>query len=407
MNNTAISNLFKKTRDRSDDLIKNLSAEDMNLQSMEDASPIKWNLAHTTWFFEKFVLSKINPNYEFFNETYNYLFNSYYVKAGPRYARSLRNIISRPGIEEVLEYRKSIDLRIVDLCQSSNSQLDMIEVGCHHEMQHQELMLMDLQHGLSFNPLEPKYDSTIKEIKNEKIRQEWIGHEKDIKSVGTNEESFSFDCERPQHEVLILPFEISNKLVTNGEWIEFIENDGYAKSEYWLSDGFLICEKENWQSPLYWKKEENKWYQFTLNGNKEINTDAPVSNISYYEADAFARWSNKRIPTEFEWEVASNNNIHGNFLEDKIYQPYSKKNGADLNQNWGHVWEWTSSNFAPYPGFKCHNEDISEYNGKFMINQMVLKGGSCFTPKDQMRKSYRNFFYPHQRWQMSGLRLAK
>ena len=407
MNNTAISNLFKKTRDRSDDLIKSLSAEDMNLQSMEDASPIKWNLAHTTWFFEKFVLSKINPNYEFFNETYNYLFNSYYVKAGPRYARSLRNIISRPGIEEVLEYRKSIDLRIVDLCQSSNSQLDMIEVGCHHEMQHQELMLMDLQHGLSFNPLEPKYDSTIKEIKNEKIRQEWIGHEKDIKSVGTNEESFSFDCERPQHEVLILPFEISNKLVTNGEWIEFIENDGYAKSEYWLSDGFLICEKENWQSPLYWKKEENKWYQFTLNGNKEINTDAPVSNISYYEADAFARWSNKRIPTEFEWEVASNNNIHGNFLEDKVYQPYSKKNGSDLNQNWGHVWEWTSSNFAPYPGFKYHNEDISEYNGKFMINQMVLKGGSCFTPKDQMRKSYRNFFYPHQRWQMSGLRLAK
>jgi len=407
MNNIEISNLFKKTRDRTYNLIKNLSSEDMNLQSMNDTSPVKWNLAHTTWFFEKFVLSKINPNYKFYNNKYNYLFNSYYVKAGPRYTRSLRNIISRPGIEEIINYRKSIDQRIIDLCQASNSRLDMIEVGCHHEMQHQELMLMDLQHSFSFNPLEPKYDSSFKEIKNERIKQEWIIHERAIKSVGTNEEKFSFDCERPEHEILILPFEISNKLVTNGEWIDFINNDGYNKSEYWLSDGFSTCQQENWQSPLYWKKENNRWFHFTLNGNKEIDYDAPVSNISYFEADAYARWSNKRLPTEFEWEVASNNYIHGNFLEDKIYQPYSKKNGADLNQIWGHVWEWTSSNFSPYPGFKYHNDDISEYNGKFMVNQMVLKGGSCLTPKEQMRKSYRNFFYPNQRWQMSGLRLAK
>ena len=407
MNNNDIQNLFEKTRNQSIKIVENLSPEDMNIQSMEDASPIKWHLAHTTWFFEKFVLSKIKSNYKYFNEDYNYLFNSYYVKAGPRYTRSLRNIISRPGIKEVLEYRQTINHRITELCQSSNSNLHMIEVGCHHEMQHQELMLTDLQHGLSFNPTGPKYDPTKKDIASENIKQKWVGFEKAIKSVGTDDENFSFDCERPKHEVLILPFEISNKLVTNGEWIEFIDNDGYNKSEYWLSDGFSKCQQENWQSPLYWKKKEGKWFHFTLNGNKEINLNAPVSNISYFEADAFARWNNKRLPTEFEWEVASNDNIQGNFLENKIYQPYAKKNGADLNQHWGHVWEWTSSNFSPYPGFKYHNDDISEYNGKFMVNQMVLKGGSCLTPKDQMRKSYRNFFYPHQRWQMSGLRLAK
>ena len=407
MNLNTKKELFTKTRNRSLEIIKNLSPEDMNIQSMEDASPIKWHLAHTTWFFEHFVVSKYKKNFKPFNDKYNYLFNSYYVQSGPRYKRSNRSLITKPEIKEVLEFRKKVDYEINELIFESNSVSEIVELGCHHEMQHQELMLTDLLHGLSFNPLLPKYNQKYYKGENVIIDQKWIEFETGIRNVGANGSGFSFDCEKPQHETLVHPFKLSNKLVTNGEWIEFINDKGYSKAPLWLMDGFTICQNENWIAPLYWWKDNNEWYQYTLNGPIKIDLNAPVCHISFYEADAFARWKNKRLPTEFEWEVSCTKNILGNFLEKKKFVPESVISKDNISQMWGDVWEWTSSSFLPYPGFKTTKGSLGEYNGKFMSNQIVLKGGSCVTPADQVRKSYRNFFYPHQRWQMSGLRLAE
>ena len=401
------TNLFNKTRQRSIKIIENLSPEDMNIQSMEDASPIKWHLAHTTWFFEHFVVSKFKKNFKPFNEKYNYLFNSYYVQSGPRYKRSQRSLISKPEINEVLEFRKKVDNEVNELISTSNSIAEIIELGCHHEMQHQELMLTDLLHGLSFNPLLPVYNPKKFVVDNVNKEQKWIEFEGGIQKVGANGNGFSFDCEKPRHETLVHPFKISNKLVTNGEWIEFIDDNGYSKAPMWLMDGFTICQNEKWIAPLYWWKEGKEWFQYTLNGPTKVDTNAPVCHISFYEADAFARWKNKRLPTEFEWEVASSKNILGNFLEKEKFVPESINCKENISQMWGDVWEWTSSSFLPYPGFKTTEGSLGEYNGKFMSNQIVLKGGSCVTPEAQIRNSYRNFFYPHQRWQMSGLRLAE
>ena len=401
------TDLFNKTRQRSLKIIENLSPEDMNIQSMEDASPIKWHLAHTTWFFEHFVVSKFKKNFKPFNEKYNFLFNSYYVQSGPRYKRSQRSLITKPEINEVLEFRKKVDNEVNELISTSNSVAEIIELGCHHEMQHQELMLTDLLHGLSFNPLLPAYNQKNIKVNNVNKEQKWIEFEGGIQKVGADENVFSFDCEKPRHETLVHPFKISNKLVTNGEWIEFIDDDGYSKAPMWLMDGFTICQNEKWIAPLYWWKEDKEWFQYTLNGPTKVDINAPVCHISFYEADAFARWKNKRLPTEFEWEVSSSNNILGNFLEKEKFVPESINSKENISQMWGDVWEWTSSSFLPYPGFKTVEGSLGEYNGKFMSNQIVLKGGSCVTPEDQVRNSYRNFFYPHQRWQMSGLRLAE
>ena len=401
------TDLFNKTRQRSLKIIENLSPEDMNIQSMEDASPIKWHLAHTTWFFEHFVVSKFKKNFKPFNEKYNFLFNSYYVQSGPRYKRSQRSLITKPEINEVLEFRKKVDNEVNELISTSNSVAEIIELGCHHEMQHQELMLTDLLHGLSFNPLLPVYNQKNTNVNNVNKEQKWIEFEGGIQKVGADENVFSFDCEKPRHETLVHPFKISNKLVTNGEWIEFIDDDGYSKAPMWLMDGFTICQNEKWIAPLYWWKEDKEWFQYTLNGPTKVDINAPVCHISFYEADAFARWKNKRLPTEFEWEVSSSNNILGNFLEKEKFVPESINSKENISQMWGDVWEWTSSSFLPYPGFKTVEGSLGEYNGKFMSNQIVLKGGSCVTPEDQVRNSYRNFFYPHQRWQMSGLRLAE
>jgi len=405
MQKNKIFSLFEKTRLRSLKISENLSNEDMCLQSMEDASPIKWHLAHTSWFFEEFVIKKVKSDFKSPDPRFNYLFNSYYVQAGPRYQRSQRGLISKPDVKEVLTYRKMIDEMVIDLMEKQNAPFEMIELGCHHEMQHQELMLTDLLHALSFNPLRPKYIEN-KKNKNDQVDTRWVDFEGGVKNVGHDGQSFSYDCEQPQHQTMIHPFKISSQLVTNGEWKEFIEANGYQDPTLWLMDGFAQCEKGNWQAPLYWWKEDNEWYQYTLQGVQLVDDHAPVHHISFYEADAFARWRGKRLPTEFEWETASDDVKDGNFLESENYLPQSQKSEQPMNQCWGHVWEWTASSFSPYPGFKTEPGAVGEYNGKFMINQMVLKGGSCLTPQDQIRKTYRNFFYPHQRWQMSGLRLA-
>mgnify|MGYP001286719596 CR=1 FL=1 len=407
MNLNKKTGLFNETRQRSIKIIENLSPEDMNIQSMEDASPLKWHLAHTTWFFEHFVVSNFKKNFKPFNEKYNYLFNSYYVQSGPRYKRSQRSLISKPNIDEVLEFRKKVDIEINDLINSNNSVAKIVELGCHHEMQHQELMLTDLLHGLSFNPLLPVYNKQSLETENTIKEQKWVDFEGGIKKIGALEKKFSFDCEKPRHDTLIHPFRLSNKLVTNGEWIEFINDNGYSKAPLWMIDGFTICQNEKWIAPLYWWNENEEWFHYTLNGPKKIDLNAPVNHISFYEADAYARWKSKRLPTEFEWEISSSSNISGNFLEKEKFVPESVNTNENISQMWGDVWEWTSSSFLPYPGFKIKEGPLGEYNGKFMSNQIVLKGGSCFTPENQIRKSYRNFFYPHQRWQMSGLRLAE
>ncbi|RZO90093.1 MAG: ergothioneine biosynthesis protein EgtB [alpha proteobacterium HIMB114] len=405
MENNEIKNLFKRTRQKSLNLVKNLKPEDTCIQSMEDASPLKWHLAHTSWFFEEFVIKKVKSDFKSPDPRFNYLFNSYYVQAGPRFTRSQRGLISKPDLNDVLKYRKLVDEILVELIEDQNTPLEIVELGCHHEMQHQELMLTDILHAFSFNPLRPKYIN--KKIPfNEKINHYWYDCEGGIHHVGNQGHEFCYDCEQPRHEVLVHPFKISNQLITNGEWKEFIDSNGYENPNFWLMDGFAVCEKEQWKAPLYWWKDANEWYQFTLCGIQKVDDLAPVHHISFYEADAFARWKGRRLPTEFEWETLSNEFKEENFLDDENYLPYSKNNDQNLKQIWGHVWEWTSSSFSPYPGFSTKNGALGEYNGKFMINQMVLKGGSCFSPKKQIRRTYRNFFYPHQRWQMAGLRLA-
>jgi|TARA_A200000113_G_scaffold168997_1_gene153903 ergothioneine biosynthesis protein EgtB len=405
MDNKVIKKLFEDTRQRSLELIKNLRPEDTCIQSMEDASPIKWHLAHTSWFFEEFVIKKVKSNFKSPDPRFSYLFNSYYVQAGPRFTRSQRGLISKPDLTEVLNYRKLVNEILIELIEDQNTPLDIIELGCHHEMQHQELMLTDLLHAFSFNPLRPKYIEK-QMTANEKINETWHDYIGGMKKVGNQGHTFCYDCEQPEHQVWIQPFQISNQLVTNGDWIEFINAGGYQNPNLWLMDGFAECEKQKWNAPLYWWKEDKTWYHYSLHGVKQVEELAPVHHISFYEADAYAKWKGKRLPTEFEWEVVSNEIQSENFLEHQNYLPFSKDNQKNMNQMWGHVWEWTASSFSPYPGFKTEPGAVGEYNGKFMINQMVLKGGSCLTPQDQIRKTYRNFFYPHQRWQMSGLRLA-
>ena len=400
-----INELFGDTRKKSLNLVEGLNSEDLSIQSMEDASPLKWHLAHTSWFFQEFIISKTKKVNLEINQKFNKLFNSYYIQAGSILKRISRSLMSRPSVKEILDYRKQTDEIINDLIFNGEAPLDLVELGCHHEMQHQELMLTDICHAFSFNPLCPVYNKKKITINNKETKQNWIEFEGGLFDIGSNNKSFSFDCENPIHKVFINPFKLASRLITCREWISFIEDKGYVNELYWLSDGFDKAKKENWQAPEYWFKENNSWMHFTLNGVQKVDLNAPVHNISYYEADAFARWSGKRLPTEFEWEIAAKHSINGNFLETEKLQPCSDNN-ENLSQMWGDAWEWTSSNFSPYPGFKKKKGALGEYNGKFMVNQFVLKGGSCLTPEKQIRKTYRNFFYPHQRWQMSSLRLA-
>ena len=402
--------LFERTRARTDALVSPLNPEDMMLQSMEDASPAKWHLAHTTWFFEEFILKPRLPDYVSPDDRFAFLFNSYYVQAGPRHARDRRGMISRPDGIAVLDYRRHVEESLVDLLAMNRADSDdisgLVELGCHHEMQHQELLVTDLLHGFSFNPLLPVYKDPVPLPVVSEIPLTFTRHDGGVVEIGHSGQGFAFDCEGPRHKTYVAPFEIADRAVTNRDWIAFMEDGGYEDIRHWLMDGHKVAEGQGWQHPLYWWQQDDEWWTYTLRGPQPVALDAPVVHVSYYEADAFARWAGARLPTEAEHELAFRDKpVAGNLMGDAgdtgALRPLPGK-GV-----WGDVWEWTASDFSPYPGFRSPDGALGEYNGKFMVNQRVLRGGSCATPREQMRPTYRTFFYPHQRWQMLGLRLAR
>ena len=391
-----VPTLFDRTRARTTQLVSPLLPEDMMLQSMEDASPAKWHLAHTTWFFEEFILKPFLPDYMSPDDRFAFLFNSYYVTAGPRHARDRRGLVSRPDNADVRAYREHVDEAMAQLIALERDNtpeiLDLIELGCHHEMQHQELLVTDLLHGLSFNPLLPVYRDPEPMPVTAEVPLTWLSHDGGVIEIGHDGNGFAYDCEGPRHKVYVYPFAIADRAVTNRDWIAFMDADGYSDARHWLMEGFAVATKEGWSHPLYWWQQDDEWWTFTLRGPQPVALDAPVVHVSYYEADAFARWAGARLPTEAEHERAfSRHPIRGNFLDDGALRPMP---GTGV---WGDVWEWTASPFTPYPGFKAPEGTLGEYNGKFMVNQMVLRGGSCATAQEQMRASYRTFFYPHQR----------
>ena len=407
---------FTAVRQVSQDLVRDLSDEDMVVQSMTDASPAKWHLAHTTWFFETFVLAPSMAGYALFDARYPYLFNSYYEAAGPRHPRPRRGMLTRPSVADVMAYRAYVDAAMTQLLAdrpevAEGPLADLIELGLHHEQQHQELLLTDLLHAFSENPLGPAYRAARPEpAPTATADVGWSQFEGGLKSIGDAGGGFAFDNERPRHDVLVQPFRIADRSVTNGEWIAFIEAGGYRQPEFWLSDGWATVLAEGWMAPLYWQQVDDGWQSMSLHGVRPVALDAPVCHVSYYEADAFARWAGKRLPTEAEWEVAAAGHAPtGNTLSSGALRPLPCVGNADNGpqQMFGDVWEWTASPYTAYPGFRPAAGAVGEYNGKFMCNQMVLRGGSCVTPDGHVRATYRNFFYPFQRWQFSGLRLAE
>ena len=405
---------FKVIRSFSLEICKPLVTEDYVIQSMPDVSPTKWHLSHTSWFFETFVLKEALKNYKSLHPQYAYLFNSYYIQAGERFERPKRGLLSRPSVKEVYHFREYIDENMIGFLENSSDETfkkfaPVIEIGLHHEQQHQELMLTDIKHVFSINPLYPVYNDT-EDKKGENLSAiKWIPFEEGVYAIGYDGKGFSYDNESPRHKEYIEPFSLASRLITNGEYIKFIEDSVYKKPELWLSDGAATVSSANWEAPLYWKKIDGEWWNFKLTGFKKVNPDEPVCHISFYEADAFARWTGARLPTEAEWEVAALNlNIKGNFVENRNFHPVPvEKENNELKQMYGDVWEWTRSSYSPYPGYKTLPGALGEYNGKFMSGQMVLRGGSCATSQTHIRRSYRNFFPPNARWQFMGIRLAK
>jgi ergothioneine biosynthesis protein EgtB len=396
-----------------------LSAEDCSIQSMPDVSPTRWHLAHTTWFFETLVLAEM-PDYEVFDPQYGYLFNSYYNTIGAQFPRPQRGLLSRPGLAEVMDYRRYVDEWMERLSSNESvrftEQLAAVtEMGIHHEQQHQELILTDIKHVLSHNPLAPVYRSG-------KSRQPlwlpapgWSDFGEGLRWIGHDGGGFAYDNESPRHRVFLEPFAVSNRLVTCGEYLEFIADSGYARPELWLSDGWRTACERSWTAPLYWIEQDGNWLQFTLSGLREVDPAEPVCHVSYVEADAFARWAGARLPTEAEWEVAAENlPIEGNFVDTLLADgvgihtsPADEADTGKLSQMFGDVWEWTASPYVAYPGYQPPPGAVGEYNGKFMCNQFVLRGGSCATSSSHIRRTYRNFFPADARWQFSGLRLAR
>jgi len=367
-----------------------LSAEDQVVQSMPDASPTKWHRAHVTWFFEQFLLRPFNPSYRPFDERFSYLFNSYYVAAGPRHARPQRGLVTRPGIAETTAYRAYVDAAVAALIESTAkgaSVFPVVEVGLHHEQQHQELLLTDILHAFAQNPTHPAYDTQWQWPESSASGADSDMRLDGVHTIGAGENGFCFDNERPAHRVFLEPVRVGRRLVTNGEWLEFMADGGYSKPNLWLSDGWSVVAAEAWDAPGYWQLIDGAWFSMTLGGLRPVDPALPVCHVSYYEADAFARWAGKHLPSEAEWEVAA-------------------RAGA-LEDAFGKVWQWTRSAYLPYPNYVAEPGALGEYNGKFMVSQMVLRGSSLATPLGHSRASYRNFFYPAARWQFSGLRLAE
>jgi ergothioneine biosynthesis protein EgtB len=400
---------YRRIRSRSIELAAPLSPEDAALQSMPDASPTKWHLAHTTWFFETFVLIPSDPGYRPFHERYGYLFNSYYNAVGAMHPRPERGLLSRPSLAEVGDYRLAIDASMEALLENApESVLDVVTLGLHHEQQHQELLLTDIKHALSRNPLQPAYHEAPAagaQPRATPAGDGWLRFDAELTRIGHEGPGFAFDNEGPRHRVFLEAFSIAARPVTNGDFREFIEAGGYDDPLLWLSEGWSRRHQDRWSAPLYWSQSTDKWSEFTLHGMAALDPDAPVTHLSHYEADAFATWAGARLPTEAEWERAATGlGVEGNFVESGLLHPVA----ADERGGWfGNTWEWTSSAYGAYPGFRAAPGALGEYNGKFMVGQTVLRGGSCASPRDHLRASYRNFFPPEARWQFSGLRLAR
>lgn len=411
---------YRQVRRRSHYLTRSLAPEDQVVQSMEDVSPTKWHLAHTSWFFETFLLEPHLDGYALHDPDYPYLFNSYYVQAGERHCRARRGYLSRPTVADVWRYREAVDEAMERLLEGEPAPevLELVELGLNHEQQHQELMLTDIKHVFGVNPLRPAYldlgpagvpaasDAGVGPLR-------WLEFDEGIREIGWSGEGFCYDNELPRHRTLVPPFALGHRLVTNGEFLEFMSDGGYARPELWMSEGWATRDALGWSEPFYWERRDGDWWVFTLRGMERLDPFEPVSHVTWYEADAFARWAGARLPTEEEWEVASGGvAIQGNFVDSGRFHPASvatadTPSGEKPLQMYGDVWEWTSSPYRPYPGYRPAAGAVGEYNGKFMVNQFVLRGGSCATSLSHIRPTYRNFFHPDKAWQLTGLRLAR
>ncbi|MGQ0813767.1 MAG: ergothioneine biosynthesis protein EgtB [Gemmatimonadota bacterium] len=403
---------YDSVRHFTEELCAGLELEDYVVQSMDDVSPTKWHLAHTSWFFETFVLKAHKPDYRPLNPAYQYLFNSYYVQAGERHCRAQRGYISRPTVREVFAYRAYVDEQMSELLARADHDTlqrisDLAELGINHEQQHQELMLTDIKHVFSVNPLRPVYRNVVLP-RATAAPLEWIALDAGLHGIGHDGNGFAYDNEGPRHRVFVEPFAIASRLVTNGEYLEFMAAGGYTRPELWLSAGWDAVQQHHWSEPFYWEQRDGKWYVFTLAGMREVDEHAPVCHVSYFEADAYARWRGFRLPTESEWEVAATNSDSdsANFVESGFFHPCSHDPMLPRSL-YGDVWQWTRSQYSPYPGFQPAKGAVGEYNGKFMCNQFVLRGGSCATSRTHIRRTYRNFFAPGATWQFMGIRLAQ
>jgi ergothioneine biosynthesis protein EgtB len=424
---------YREVRGRTEALCRPLAAEDYVVQSMTEASPAKWHLAHTSWFFETFVLEQGEKDFHPFHPLFRYLFNSYYNAVGPMHERPRRGLLTRPTVKEVYAYREHVDRRLTEFLEHGHPERvaelhPVIVVGLHHEQQHQELLLTDLKHLLSMNPLHPVYREHGAPGTGPAPAVDWLAYDEGLREIGFAGKAFAYDNETPRHREFVPAFRLADRLVTAGEYLEFMADGGYERPDLWLSDGWATVQEEGWRAPLYWERLEGEWHQFTLGGLRPVRPEEPVCHVSHYEADAYARWAEARLPSEAEWETAAEGApILGNFVEsDRLHpaplgdrdavaaqtdpgpaDPRDRPAARVPAQLFGDVWEWTQSPYSPYPGYRPPAGALGEYNGKFMINQMVLRGGSCFTPVSHIRPTYRNFFHPRARWQASGIRLAQ
>ena len=404
---------YSTIRALTEQLAAPLSAEDQCVQSMPDASPTKLHLAHTTWFFDTFVLRAHAQRHEPYHPAYAHLFNSYYEAVGSRHPRPQRGLLTRPSLPDVLAYRRYVDEQIARLFQTASSTEraafeDVAELGLHHEQQHQELILTDIKHAFSCNPLLPRYAPAMDIALCAPQPLEWLDFAGGIVPIGHSKNEFAFDNEGPRHLVLLQPYRLASRLVTCGEYLAFMQDGGYQRPEFWLSDGWATVQNQGWEAPLYWSSGNSGWQVFTLNGVEMVRQDEPVVHVSFYEAAAYAAWAGKRLPTEFEWEAAATNQpLAGTFLDPRRPHPRPAQQINGMTQLYGDAWQWTRSSYEPYPGFRPFKGAAAEYNGKFMCGQMVLRGGSAATPHGHTRPTYRNFFPPSARWQFSGIRLAE